>query len=168
LREDAFNRQLERASDGVLGALRLASERAVFTLAAGHAERYTGMRFALIGDAAHRVHPLAGQGVNLGLQDAAVLAETLAEHLRSPAADPGDPVALRRYERRRRGANLVALSAMDALHGLFSSRVPLVSRVAGLGLEVVDRVAPVKSTLANYAMGRSGHLPRIVRAAQLG
>ncbi len=163
--ESDFNRALMEAVGGVLGELSLTTARVSFPLAAGHAAQYTGRRFALIGDAAHRVHPLAGQGVNLGFQDAAVLAQTLAEHLTCPQADPGDPLALRRYERGRKGANLAALIAMDAMHGLFTSRITGVAGAAGYGLGLVDRLSPLKSRLADYALGRRGNLPRVIRAA---
>jgi 2-polyprenyl-6-methoxyphenol hydroxylase-like FAD-dependent oxidoreductase len=158
---------LTEASAGVLGELRLTTRRLSFPLAAGHAAQYTGLRFALIGDAAHRVHPLAGQGVNLGFLDAAVLAEVLADHMNVTHADPGDPLALRRFERWRKGANLATLGAMDALHKLFTSDAAGVSRVAGAGLGLVDRLSPVKSRLADYAMGRRGDLPRVVRAGRM-
>jgi ubiquinone biosynthesis UbiH/UbiF/VisC/COQ6 family hydroxylase len=161
--EDDFNRELTAASAGVLGELRLTTPRLSFPLAGGHVSRYTGLRYALIGDAAHRVHPLAGQGVNLGFADAAALAETLARHLAAPHADAGDPLALRRFERWRKSANLSTLAAMEALHRLFTSRVPGVARAAGLGLGAVDRLAPLKSSLAAFATGRRGDLPRAAR-----
>lgn len=166
--EGAFEAALGPAAAGVRGRLRLASARACFPLAAAHAAQYTGLRFALIGDAAHRVHPLAGQGVNLGFQDAAALAEALALHLADPAADAGDPRALRRYERWRRGDNLATLAAMDGLHRLFTSGTPGVARAAGLALGAVDGFAPLKRRLADYAMGRRGDLPRLVRGALPG
>lgn len=157
---ETFERRLGVATGHVLGEVRLAAPRAAFPLAVRHAHRYTGERFALLGDAAHQVHPLAGQGVNLGLLDAAALAESLVGHLRASAlADPGDRRALRRYERWRKEANLITLGTMDGLHRLFTSRLPLVSRVAGLGLGVVDRLIPAKRMLASRALGRSGRLP---------
>jgi 2-octaprenylphenol hydroxylase len=164
--EPEFNRAVTEASAGVLGELRLTTRRLSFALAAGHASRYTGMRFALIGDAAHRVHPLAGQGVNLGFLDAATLAEVVADHLSAKSADPGDPVALRRFERWRKGANLVTLAAMDTLHKLFTTRIVGVSRAAGAGLTLVDRVRPVKHLLAGHAMGQRGDIPRVVQSAR--
>jgi 2-octaprenylphenol hydroxylase len=164
--DSEFDRTVTGASAGVLGELRLTTRRLSFALAAGHASRYTGMRFALIGDAAHRVHPLAGQGVNLGFLDAATLAEVLADHLSAKAADPGDPLALRRFERWRKGANLATLAAMDTLHKLFTTRIAGVSRVAGAGLALVDRVRPVKHLLAGHAMGQRGDIPRVVQSAR--
>jgi 2-octaprenylphenol hydroxylase len=152
-------------SDSRARELRLTTPRTAFPLAKGHTSRYTGLRFALIGDAAHQVHPLAGQGVNLGFLDAAALAETLATHLSIPRADPGDPRALRRFERWRKGENLAAFGALDALHHLFTSRVPGLPRAAGLGLGLVDRLSPLKSLLADRAMGRRGDLPRVARSA---
>src|SRR5690606_6896758 len=104
--------------------------------------QYSGLRFALIGDAAHRVHPLAGQGVNLAFRDAVVLAQVLADHLALPHADPGDPLALRRFERARRGENAATISAMSLINAAFSSSVPGLSRMTGHGLALVDRLGP--------------------------
>ena len=156
LDDPAFARALEEALDGVLGTVTVSSARAAFPLARGHATRYTGRRFALIGDAAHRVHPLAGQGANLGLLDAAVLAENLNMHLLRPAADPGDPLVLRRYERSRKGDNLATMTVMDLLNRVFAS--PL-AELAGSGMQLVNRVGPLKQRLAEYAMGVGRDLP---------
>ena len=147
----AFNQALSVALAGVAGKVHCTTRRVTFPLATGFAARYTGRRFALIGDAAHRVHPLAGLGVNLGLHDAASLADALLSHLRKPAADPGDPLALRHYERDRKSANLLALGATDAINRMFRSSL---RDFAGLGLGLTDRLTPLKAQLARHAMGR--------------
>jgi 2-octaprenylphenol hydroxylase len=157
-----FDQLLTNALEGVPGSVHCTTRRLAFPLTTGHAECYTGRRYALIGDAAHRIHPLAGQGVNLGLLDAATLAEVLIEHLVLPLADPGDPLALRRFERKRKAENLLVLGAMDAINRVFSSRV---RDIAGLGLGVVDRLTPLKARLARYAMGRGAALPAAARSS---
>ena len=157
---EEFGAQLSVATDHALGAVRCVTPRVSFPLTMGYAPRYTGRRYALIGDAAHRVHPLAGQGANLGLLDAAELAEQLQTHLRLPAADPGDPVVLRRYERARKSDNLLTMGAMDAIKRVFSSSL---ADSAGLGLGAVDRLAPLKASLARHAMGLRRDLPAAAR-----
>jgi 2-octaprenylphenol hydroxylase len=158
--ETDFNMRLTAALDHVLGPLECTTRRVSFPLGSGHATQYTGRRFALIGDAAHRVHPLAGQGVNLGLLDAAVLAEELVKHFARPAADPGDPLVLRRYERARKGDNMLTLGAMDAINRLFAGPA---GGIGGLGLSVVDKLPLVKTRFAAYAMGHGRSLPAAAR-----
>ncbi len=150
LDDAAFAARLGAALDHVLGELVCTTPRVSFPLARAHAERYTGARYALLGDAAHRVHPLAGQGANLGMLDAAVLADELSRHLQSRWADPGDPRVLRRYERRRKSDNALTMGAMDGLDGLFRSGL---ADWAGAGMGLVDRSATLKAALARYAMG---------------
>ena len=166
--EPEFDRAVTAASDGVLGPARVTSPRASFPLASATTAACTGRRWALIGDAAHRVHPLAGQGANLGFLDAASLAETLGRHLAAPLADAGDPRALRQFERWRKAANLSTLAAMDALHHLFTSRRTGLAAAAGWGLGAVDHVRSLKSELVGHATGRRGDVPDSARDPQLG
>ncbi len=154
LTDDAFGARLTTATGHVLGNLRATTPRRALPLAARHTHRYTGARFALIGDAAHQIHPLAGQGINLGLLDVAALAGTLAAHLRGTRlADPGDALVLRRYERWRKGANLLTMAAMEGLHRVFTSDFTALARVAAAGLGAVDRMPAVKRLLMAQAAG---------------
>jgi ubiquinone biosynthesis UbiH/UbiF/VisC/COQ6 family hydroxylase len=154
LPDDEFSARLTAATDRVLGNLRVTTRRLAVPLAARHTHRYTGARFALIGDAAHQIHPLAGQGINLGLLDAAALAETVASHLLGTRlADPGDALILRRYERRRKGTNLLTMAAMEGLHRVFTSDSSTLTRLATAGLGAVDRLPLIKRLLAEQAAG---------------
>lgn len=151
-----FGVRLTAATGRVLGELQATTPRLALPLAARHTHRYTGPRFALIGDAAHQIHPLAGQGINLGLQDVAALAETLAAHLLGTRlADPGDALVLRRYERWRKGANLLAMAAMEGLHRVFTSDSQALTRLASAGLGAVDRLPAVKRLLMAQAAGQA-------------
>lgn len=154
LPDDEFSARLTAATGQVLGNLRATTPRLAVPLAARHTHRYTGARFALVGDAAHQIHPLAGQGVNLGLLDVAALAGTLATHLLgSRLADPGDALVLRRYERWRKGDNLLTMAAMEGLHRVFTSDSAALARLAAAGLGVVDRLPVVKRLLMAQAAG---------------
>lgn len=143
--------ELQAASAGVLGELTAGAPRAAFPLKALHAHRYCAPRAALVGDAAHTVHPLAGQGMNMGLLDAASLA-TVIEDAVLAGEDLGDLKVLRRYERERKGGNLQMLLALDGLHRLFrlpAWAVPL--RAAGL--RAVDSSGAAKRLLMQRALG---------------
>jgi 2-polyprenyl-6-methoxyphenol hydroxylase-like FAD-dependent oxidoreductase len=154
LPDEEFSARLTAATGRVLGELRVTTRRLAIPLAARHTHRYTGARFALIGDAAHQIHPLAGQGINLGLLDAAALAETLASHmLGTRRGDPGDALVLRRYERRRKGDNLLTMAAMEGLHRVFTSDSSTLLRLATAGLGAVDRLPLIKRLLAAQATG---------------
>lgn len=156
--EAAFGEAVEAASAGVLGRLVPTTRRASFPLRLLHATRYTAPRLVLVGDAAHGVHPLAGQGVNLGLMDCAALAQALGEALRG-GGDAGDSAALRRYERWRKAENLPAMVLMDGLKRLFSNDDPTLSWLRRTGLGLVDWATPLKRVLIERAMGLSGEVP---------
>lgn len=153
----ALGQALTGLTQAVLGPLTVTAPVRSFPLAALHATAYQRGRGVLIGDAAHQVHPLAGQGVNLGLRDAAELAGLLAGHAAVAGADPGDRRVLRRYERGRKGDNLATLAAMDLLHAAFSGSHPALAALAGTGLGLADRLPPLKRLLAGRALG---HAPR--------
>jgi 2-octaprenylphenol hydroxylase len=158
----SFRDRVTEASAGVLGAVIDSGARASFPLRLQHARAYTATRFALIGDAAHTVHPLAGQGVNLGFLDAAALAEVVLDTV-SADHDPGESRPLRRYERWRKGENLLAATSIDAIGRLFREPDSVIGAVRRLGLTLVDDAAMLKHELARRAMGVSGDLPRFAR-----
>jgi 2-octaprenyl-3-methyl-6-methoxy-1,4-benzoquinol hydroxylase len=149
----AFEAELTRAFDARLGAMQLVSERAAFPLRMQLAPRYVAGRVVLIGDAAHVVHPLAGQGVNLGLQDVAELVANV-RRAAERGRDPGDASVLRRYERVRRSENAIAARTFDGINRIFSNAWMLPTVLRGPVLGLIDRVAPLKRLLAQHAMGR--------------
>ncbi len=155
-----FHQALAEAFDFRLGNIEDSGERLVYPLKRLHAEAYVQPRVALVGDAAHAVHPLAGQGVNLGLLDAAAIVEVIAD-ARSEGRDPGVLPVLRRYARWRRGDNLLMMTAMDGFNMLFGNQRAPVQLVRNLGLSAVNAVLPVKNLLMAQAMGLKGDLPRL-------
>ncbi|WPL15446.1 2-octaprenyl-3-methyl-6-methoxy-1,4-benzoquinol hydroxylase [Thiorhodovibrio winogradskyi] len=150
--DDRFARELETAFDRRLGPIRAVGPRASFGLRRSHALRYVQDRAALIGDAAHAIHPLAGQGVNLGFLDVAALHDALA-HAHRHGRDIASPAILRRHERARRGENEHMLLAMDAIKRLFSNANPLLAAARGLGLTAVNQLPVLKQRLMREAMG---------------
>jgi 2-octaprenylphenol hydroxylase len=148
---------LTDASDRVLGELSVAGDRAMFPLKAQYATRYVVPGTALIGDAAHSIHPLAGQGANLGIADAAVLAKIVLEAL-AAGEYPGDLPVLRRYERARKGANSTMLYFVDTLNRLFASPSSPVSALRGLGMRLFNVSGPLRRQAAAIALGlQPGH-----------
>jgi 2-octaprenylphenol hydroxylase len=162
LDDSAFCGALTQASERMLGEVEAVGPRAVFPLRLGHAETYIKPGLALIGDAAHAIHPLAGQGVNLGFLDAATLAETLIDARRAGRAI-GRLSTLRRFERARKGGNMAMLAAMDAFKRTFSNEIPPLRLLRNLGLTLADRSGPLKQLLVRRAMGLSGELPSLAR-----
>ncbi|MDQ2641464.1 MAG: FAD-dependent monooxygenase [Pseudomonadota bacterium] len=150
---EQFNNELTAASAGVLGALELASERASFPLRRLTAGSYVAPRVALVGDAAHVIHPLAGQGVNQGLEDAVVLAAQLAA--RPPRESVGALRALRRYERERRAGNALVGEVVDGLDRLFTGSGPLTAWAAREAMALVGRLPFARRFLAGQAAGQA-------------
>lgn len=147
---DALAEEVSRASHGLVGSLTLASATRSFPLQRLAARRMVSARVALAGDAGHVVHPLAGQGLNLGLQDARALAETIAG--REPGRDPGDYRLLRRYERRRAEPILAMDGAISALFALYGANNDAIGRVRNAGLNLTNRMAVLKNVLMRQAM----------------
>lgn len=162
LDDTAFMRRLTEAFDSRLGAVIRTGARTTFPLSSAHASSYVGDRSVLVGDAAHVVHPLAGQGVNLGFADAAALAEVMVD-ARADHRDIGGRMTLRRYERWRKGDNLIMVNAMRGLNKLFGTDSWPMVRLRGAGLGLTDSIDPLKHAFANKAMGLGGDLPRRMR-----
>ncbi|MGE5153778.1 MAG: UbiH/UbiF/VisC/COQ6 family ubiquinone biosynthesis hydroxylase [Bdellovibrio bacteriovorus] len=162
LDDQGFSDALTEASEGRLGRIQSQGPRAALPLRLQHAERYVEPGLALIGDAAHAIHPLAGQGVNLGFLDAAALAAALDLALER-GRDLAATWTLRRYERARRGDNLAMLMAMDAFKRAFGSRLPPLVAARSLGFAVSDRLGPLKRRFMERALGSGEDLPPLAR-----
>ncbi len=163
LDEYDFGQALTAAFDRRLGEIVQVGPRGAFPLRLQHARAYVKPGLALIGDAAHVVHPLAGQGVNLGLLDAATLAEVLLDGL-ATGHEVGALRVLRRYERWRKGDNLLMLGIMDGFKRLFGTSLPPARLLRNLGLNLTDAAGPLKNRIARRAMGLEGDLPKLARA----
>ena len=155
-----FTAELQARVGDWLGAVAVAGRRFVYPLSVLQARRYTAPRLALIGEAAHAIHPIAGQGLNLGLRDAAALTEAVVDAARL-GLDIGAPALLAGYARLRRPDNLMMLAATDGLLRLFSNAIPPIRLARGVGLEAVGRLPPVKRFFMSHAMGTGGLVPRL-------
>ena len=161
-----FLAEVKRRFGDFLGDLAIVGPRWSYPLSLMHAERYAGHRLALIGDAAHVIHPIAGQGLNLGLRDVAALSELIVD-ARRLGLDIGNAALLARYERWRRFDNTVLAAVTDGLNRLFSNSLAPLAAARDLGLAVINRVPPMKRFLMRHAMGLVGDLPRLVRGERL-
>jgi len=166
LDDTGFLDELERRFGHRLGALELAGPRAGWPLAMHLARELIGTRFALAGDAVRGVHPIAGQGLNLGLRDVAALSECLVDSLRV-GLDFGDATALERYARWRRFDGAASAAAFSALNTLFSQDNALLRSVRDAGLGVVDRMPGLKRMLVSEAAGLTGEVPKLLKGEVL-
>jgi 2-octaprenyl-6-methoxyphenol hydroxylase len=161
LDEEPFAEELKRRFGDHLGEVKPFGPRHAYPLSMHLAKSFIGPRLALIGDAAHVVHPIAGLGFNLALRDVAALAETVTEAVRL-GLDHGGPAALERYQSWRRLDTMMVALMTDGLNRLFSNDVAPVRLVRDLGLTLVDRAAPLKGFFMREAAGLTGRLPKLL------
>ncbi len=162
LSDRGFIAEVEKRMHGVLGAIGHAGPRESYPLSFQHTARITAQRLALVGDAAHGIHPIAGQGLNLGLRDVAALVEVLADGMRL-GLDPGDAQLLARYERWRSLDSFSVSLATDGLTWLFGVPGKLPSAIRRLGMSAVQRISPLKRWFMDEARGVSGNVPDLLK-----
>ena len=163
---EEFHAELERRFGLELGEIAVAGPRRAYPLGLSVARSFVAGRFALVGDAAHVIHPIAGQGLNLGLRDVAALAETVVDAARL-GLDIGSPTVLERYQRWRRFDTLAMGAATDGLNRLFSNRSDALRFVRDVGLGLVDRMPALKQFFIREAAGLTGEVPRLLRGEPL-
>jgi 2-octaprenyl-6-methoxyphenol hydroxylase len=166
LSDKEFGAELAARFGDFLGAVKPVGPRWAYSLGLMLAERYVARRLALVGEAAHLVHPIAGQGLNLGIRDVAALAELVVDTRRA-GLDIGDDAVLGRYQRWRRFDTLLLAAVTDGLNRLFSNSIAPVQFARDLGFAAVQRLPPLKRLLMLHAMGLVGDLPRLVRGEPL-
>ncbi|EDM56818.1 protein VisC, partial [Vibrio parahaemolyticus AQ3810] len=159
---EAFNKTLTSEFDARLGVCEVVGERAAFPLKMRYARDFVVERVALVGDAAHTIHPLAGQGVNLGLLDAASLAQEVLT-LWKQGQDIGSKRNLRGYERWRKAEAAKMIAAMQGFRDLFSGGHPAKKLVRGIGLSLAGQLPGAKDEIMKRALGLKGHLPELAR-----
>jgi 2-octaprenyl-6-methoxyphenol hydroxylase len=158
----AFLGELETRFQHRLGTIRVLDQPRAFPLGLKIARRFIATRLALVGDSAHTIHPIAGQGLNLGLRDVAALAQCLAEQMRL-GLDPGAPRVLRRYEQARRFDTIAMAATTDLLNRFFSNDATAVRLLRDLGLGLVDRMPGLKAGLIREAAGLGGADSKLLR-----
>jgi 2-octaprenyl-6-methoxyphenol hydroxylase len=161
-----FAAELRARFGDYLGPIEPVGPRFSYPLALMQAERYVARRLALVGDAAHVIHPIAGQGLNIGIRDVAALAELIVD-ARRLGLDIGDAAVLEPYERRRRPDALLLAAVTDGLNRLFSNTIPPIRLARDLGLAIVNRLPPLKRLLMHHAMGTLRDRPRLARGQPL-
>jgi 2-octaprenyl-6-methoxyphenol hydroxylase len=162
LSDEAFDDELKIRMGNRLGTVKLDGRRGSYPLVRQMADRFVGERVALVGDAAHAIHPLAGLGLNLGFKDAAVLADVIAQAV-SRGEDFGGTACLERYEKARRADVQFTSMAMDGMNALFVNNNPVLKLMRNFGLRAVDQLAPMKTALMQQAAGLSQNNPRLMR-----
>jgi 2-octaprenyl-6-methoxyphenol hydroxylase len=162
LSDRAFTHEVEKRMHGLFGAVTVAGPRSSYPLGFHHTAKITAPRLALVGDAAHGIHPIAGQGLNLGLRDAGALVEVIADGMRL-GLDPGDAQLLSRYERWRGLDSFMVALATDGLTRLFGIPGKLPSAIRRLGMGAVQRTPALKRWFMDEARGASGQLPELLK-----
>ena len=162
LPDGAFDLEMQTAFGDTLGRLHVTGKRWAYPLGLIHAERYIDQRLVLVGDAAHGIHPISGQGFNLGLRDIAALADTI-EDARRIGLDFGSAPVLQKYQRWRRFDVMTMIAATDGLNRLFSNDSAAIRLVRDAGLGLVQRMGPLKRVFMRSAMGTIGTLPRLMQ-----
>lgn len=162
LSDEQFAGEAQSAMGGFLGQIAMAAPRSTFPLGFHHAARITDERLALVGDAAHAIHPIAGQGLNLGFRDVAALAQVLVEGARL-GLDLGDKQLLDRYQRWRSLDALSVAFATDSLTRIYGIPGKSASAVRRFGMGLINRLSPIKNRLMSEARGTSGELPLLLR-----
>jgi len=162
LPDRALAAELDKRMGGFLGEIAIAGPRASYKLGFHHAATITAQRLALVGDAAHGIHPIAGQGLNLGFRDAAALAQVLVEGARL-GLDPGDAQLLDRYQRWRSLDTFMVAAATDGITRLYGIPGRTASAVRRVGMGAVQRLGPLKDFFMAEARGESGDLPLLLR-----
>jgi 2-octaprenyl-6-methoxyphenol hydroxylase len=166
LSDDAFRAELERRFGLHLGEIEVAGPRRVFPLGLSVARSFIAERLALVGDAAHVIHPIAGQGLNLGLRDVAALAEAIVDAARL-GLDPGGVEVLERSQRWRRFDTMTMGVVTDGLNRLFSNRSDALRLVRDIGLGLVNRLPALKGLFIREAAGLTGEVPKLLRGEAL-
>lgn len=166
LPERAFVAELQKRVGGFLGEIETVGPRFDYPLGLMLAERYSDHRMVLVGDATHGMHPIAGQGVNLGYRDVAVLIEVLIK-ARHNSQDLGGATVLEQYEQWRRVDNVTLLTVTDVLNRLFSNDITMVKTARDIGLAMVEKMPPVKKFFMSHARGTVGTLPKLLTGATL-
>jgi 2-octaprenyl-6-methoxyphenol hydroxylase len=161
-----FHAELEKRFGLHLGEIEAVGPRRAFPLGLHVARTFVADRIALVGDAAHVIHPIAGQGLNMGLKDVAALAETIVDAARL-GLDPGSPVTLERYQRWRRFDTMAMGVATDGLNRLFSNRSDALRLVRDVGLGLVDRLPVLKDLFIREAAGLTGEVPKLLKGEAL-
>jgi 2-octaprenyl-6-methoxyphenol hydroxylase len=166
LSDDGFHAELEQRFGLHLGEIEAVGPRRAFPLGLFVARTFVAERIALIGDAAHVIHPIAGQGLNMGLKDVAALAEVVVDAARL-GLDPGSPVTLERYQRWRRFDTMAMGAATDSLNRLFSNRSDVLRAARDVGLGLVDRLPALKGLFIREAAGLVGEVPKLLQGEAL-